>query len=83
MLLYRSQWEAISTQGRGGPGDKAGQGGSDRARDKSHVKCFKCEEFGHFASKCRSHIKCFNCDKYEHYASDCQNKKKNEKVNLN
>lgn len=76
----RGHWRGRG--GRGGRGDGAGQGGGDRSRDKSHVKCYKCEEFGHYASECRSHIKCFNCDKYVHYALDCRNKKKNEEVNL-
>lgn len=40
----------------GGRGDHGGRGeaGKDNAvkRDKSHVKCFKCKNYGHYANRC-------------------------------
>ncbi|XP_021308378.1 uncharacterized protein LOC110432387 [Sorghum bicolor] len=36
--------------GRGGQGDAAKDGTSKR--DKSHIKCFKCHKYGHYANRC-------------------------------
>jgi len=36
--------------GRGGQGEAAKDGGSKR--DKSHIKCFKCHNNGHYANRC-------------------------------
>ncbi|XP_021980396.1 uncharacterized protein LOC110876534 [Helianthus annuus] len=47
-----------STHGRGGhSGGKSQQetsGSSKKPRDKSHIKCFECNNYGHFASKCKT-----------------------------
>nr|GFA46834.1 hypothetical protein [Tanacetum cinerariifolium] len=44
-----------------GPGDRYGKKSSQegehwnrKPHDKSHIKCFECQEFGHFASECRN-----------------------------
>lgn len=74
-----------SRGGRGGyagRGEKAERSNNDFDRDKSKIKCFECDKFGHYASECRSHIKSYECHKYGHYASDCRNKKKKGEVNL-
>ncbi|KAL4569352.1 hypothetical protein LXL04_024988 [Taraxacum kok-saghyz] len=41
-------------RGRGrGRGSEKGRDGNERfQRDKSHVKCFKCGEFGHYSNEC-------------------------------
>jgi len=43
-------------RGRGRGGGRAGRGDGGRdgsvKRDKSHVKCFKCHEKGHYANRC-------------------------------
>ncbi|KAD0845374.1 hypothetical protein E3N88_43637 [Mikania micrantha] len=38
-------------QGRG-RGSVKGREGNERFRDKSHVKCYKCGEFGHYNNEC-------------------------------
>ena len=39
--------------GRGrGRGSMKGRDGNERFRDKSHVKCYKCGEFGHYNNEC-------------------------------
>ncbi|KAK9063459.1 hypothetical protein SSX86_017329 [Deinandra increscens subsp. villosa] len=40
-------------RGRGkGRGSVKGRDGSERYRDKSHVKCYKCGEYGHYNNEC-------------------------------
>lgn len=40
-------------RGRGrGRGSGKSRDGGERFRDKSHVKCFKCDEFGHYSNEC-------------------------------
>ncbi|KAL4574699.1 hypothetical protein LXL04_021535 [Taraxacum kok-saghyz] len=40
-------------RGRGrGRGSGRSQDGKERVRDKSHVKCYKCGEFGHYNNEC-------------------------------
>ncbi|KAL7595920.1 hypothetical protein Lser_V15G30976 [Lactuca serriola] len=40
-------------RGRGrGRGSGRNQDGKERVRDKSHVKCYKCGEFGHYNNEC-------------------------------
>jgi hypothetical protein len=40
-------------RGRGkGRGSVKGRDGIERYRDKSHVKCYKCGEFGHYNNEC-------------------------------
>ncbi|KAK9062175.1 hypothetical protein SSX86_019361 [Deinandra increscens subsp. villosa] len=42
-------------RGRGkGRGSVKGRDGSERYRDKSHVKCYKCGEYGHYNNECPS-----------------------------
>ncbi|XP_047335716.1 uncharacterized protein LOC124939273 [Impatiens glandulifera] len=47
-------------QGRGGQGapsrkDKeGGSGGRGAPRDKSHIRCFNCNEMGHYSTQCRA-----------------------------
>ncbi|XP_062208265.1 uncharacterized protein LOC133909721 [Phragmites australis] len=45
-------------RGRGGRGEsptKGGSGGSgNKSRDKSHIQCFNCEKYGHYASECKA-----------------------------
>lgn len=45
-------------RGRGGRGSSGGQRGAgnnyQRGRDKKHIKCFNCEEYGHYASECKA-----------------------------
>lgn len=70
----------------GGRGQLQGAGPRQyRKGDKSIVKCFNCNGFGHYAAECRkpdkSKIKCFNCNVYGHYASECK-KPKRERANF-
>jgi len=40
-------------RGRGGSsGGRGGQGDGSAKKDKSHIKCFKCHQNGHYANKC-------------------------------
>ncbi|KAL4589603.1 hypothetical protein LXL04_002511 [Taraxacum kok-saghyz] len=40
-------------RGRGrGRGSGRSQDGKERVRDKSHIKCYKCGEFGHYNNEC-------------------------------
>ncbi|KAF5775031.1 putative RNA-directed DNA polymerase [Helianthus annuus] len=40
-------------RGRGrGRGSVRGRDGNERVRDKSHVKCYKCGEYGHYNNEC-------------------------------
>ena len=40
-------------RGRGrGRGSGKSRDGNERVRDKSHVKCYKCEEYGHYSNEC-------------------------------
>ncbi|GKC18660.1 zinc finger, CCHC-type containing protein [Tanacetum coccineum] len=40
-------------RGRGrGRGSVRGRDGNERVRDKSHVKCYKCGDYGHFNNEC-------------------------------
>ena len=45
-------------RGRGGRGNsprKDGAGGSSgNGHDKSHIRCFNCDEMGHYQSQCKS-----------------------------
>ncbi|XP_076907284.1 uncharacterized protein LOC143563676 [Bidens hawaiensis] len=45
-----------SNRGRGNCGEYAGkndQRKNSRNKDKKHIKCFKCEQYGHYASDCK------------------------------
>ena len=51
----RSQGSGSRGRGRGGGrGGRSGRGdsGSTERKDKSHIKCFKCKQFGHYANRC-------------------------------
>jgi hypothetical protein len=39
---------------RGGRSDASSRGGAGRGKDKSHIKCFKCHTYGHYANRCPS-----------------------------
>ena len=39
-------------RGHGGRGDSSGRGGTGGTKDKSHIKCFKCHNYGHYANRC-------------------------------
>ena len=45
-------------RGRGGRGGYQGQRGAGngnyKPRDKKHIKCFNCNEYGHYASECKA-----------------------------
>ncbi|KAI3802277.1 hypothetical protein L1987_30407 [Smallanthus sonchifolius] len=45
-----------SNRGRGNRGGyagyQAGNSNNRKPRDKKHIKCFKCDQFGHYASEC-------------------------------
>ena len=47
-----------SARGRGGRGNSLAPRDSSnnrqRGRDKSHIMCFNCEEYGHYASECKA-----------------------------
>jgi hypothetical protein len=46
----RGRGRGGSSGGRGGGGD-TGKDGTGK-RDKSHIKCFKCHGYGHYANRC-------------------------------
>jgi hypothetical protein len=50
----RGRGRGGGNRGRGGRGDAPGRGGAGRGRDKSHIKCFKCHTYGHYANRCPS-----------------------------
>ena len=47
-----------STRGRGGRGSFTkfhdSHNNRQKGRDKSHIKCYNCEEYGHYASECKA-----------------------------
>ena len=48
LLLTRSEWVSRTKKNGGNSGDSRGRG-----RDKSKVKCFNCDVYGHYASECQ------------------------------
>ena len=55
----KSQGNGGRGQGRGHGGGRGGRGGrgdggkeSTDKHDKSHIKCFKCHAYGHYANRC-------------------------------
>jgi len=53
----RSQESSGGGQGQGrgrggGQGGHGGQGDGSVRKDKSHIKCFKCHTYGHYANRC-------------------------------
>jgi hypothetical protein len=50
----RGRGRGGGNRGRGGRGDAPGRGGAGRGRDKSHIKCFKCHTYEHYANRCPS-----------------------------
>lgn len=53
LLLTRAEWEARSSKREGGGSD--GNGGRSRGNrkfDKAKVRCYNCNDYGHFASEC-------------------------------
>ena len=38
---------------------------------KSHRRCYKCQEVGHFAASCNGNIACSKCSG-DHYLKDCE-----------
>lgn len=58
-------------QGRG-RGEERGRGqGRGRGFDKSQVKCYNCNDYGHYSRECTVDVQCFNCQQYGHYSYDC------------
>ncbi|KAL4588045.1 hypothetical protein LXL04_000923 [Taraxacum kok-saghyz] len=65
---------------RRGQGSGKSRDGNERVRDKSHVKCYKCGDYGRGSGKSRdgnervrdtSHVKCYKCGDYGHYSNEC------------
>lgn len=52
----RSRYESI---GEGGRGSSNPPSQDKPKKDKSHIKCFNCQHFGHYASECRRTEKAF------------------------
>ncbi|KAK1409296.1 hypothetical protein QVD17_35822 [Tagetes erecta] len=48
-----SQWRGRGRGNRGGYAGNQDYRNNNRSRDKQHIKCFKCNEFGHYASECK------------------------------
>lgn len=49
------------------------------------MKCYNCNEFGHFSKNClhkKDGLKCFKCGKFGHKPNDCVEMGENNKVNL-
>ena len=49
LLLTRSEWVSRTKKNGGNSGDSRGRG-----RDKSKVKCYNCDVYGHYASECQN-----------------------------
>lgn len=54
LLLTREEWlKKTSREGTRGIGDSRGKEGNRAGRDRSKVRCFNCQAYGHYASECR------------------------------
>lgn len=54
LLLTREEWEKRTSQkNRSGGSTWRGKEGRSGTRDKSQVKCFNCNIYGHYAAECR------------------------------
>lgn len=54
LLLTREEWEKRASQRhRSGGNNWRGKEGRAAIKDKSQIKCFNCNIYGHFAAECR------------------------------
>ena len=54
LLLTREEWlKRTNRNGTRSGGENRGKDGVRGVRDKSRVRCFKCQAYGHFAVECR------------------------------
>ncbi|XP_047340405.1 uncharacterized protein LOC124943988 [Impatiens glandulifera] len=52
----RTRGKGLGRGGQGAPSQKdkeGGSGGRRAPRDKSHIRCFNCNEMGHYSTQCR------------------------------
>lgn len=57
-MLTREEWlKRTSKEGTRGSGDYRGRDGNRSGRDRSKVRCFNCQAYGHFAIECRKPCK--------------------------
>ncbi|XP_074352318.1 uncharacterized protein LOC141691479 [Apium graveolens] len=53
LLLTREEWMKKTKEGNRGPSENLGKESNRGGRDRSRMRCFNCQAFGHFAYECR------------------------------
>lgn len=52
--MTREEWQRrTNKEGARGSGEFRGRNGGRGPRDRSQVRCYNCQAFGHFANECR------------------------------